>query len=241
MMTIDQRIIVPLDVASPKAALAMVDQLSQVSFWKVGLELFVSGGPAIIQELKARQKRVFLDLKLHDIPNTMAGACAAATRYGVDLLTLHGVAGQVALETARLAAQAEAERLHLPLPGLLAVTLLTSISPPALANELQVPLSVADYTLHLARLAHGCGLGGVVCSPQEVASLRCHLPADFVMVCPGVRPHWAMRHDQQRVLTPAEALQAGANYLVVGRPITASDDPVAAFQRICDDCAGWAD
>lgn len=237
MISIDQRFIVPLDVASPRTALAMVDQLPQVSFWKVGLELFVSSGPVIIQELKARQKRVFLDLKLHDIPNTMAGACAAATRYGVDLLTLHGVAGQVALEAARLAAQSEAERLGQPLPRLLAVTLLTSMSPSALADDLQVGLSVADYTLHLTRLAHRCGLGGVVCSPQEVAVLRSQLPGDFVIVCPGVRPSWASRHDQQRVLTPAEALQAGATYLVVGRPITASDDPVAAFQRICDDCA----
>jgi orotidine-5'-phosphate decarboxylase len=237
MIPIDQRIIVPLDVASPGAALAMVAQLPQVSFWKVGLELFVSSGPAIIQELKARQKRVFLDLKLHDIPNTMAGACAAATRYGIDLLTLHGVASQVALEAARLAAQSEAERLGQPPPGLLAVTLLTSISPSALADDLRVALSVADYTLHLARLAHRCGLGGVVCSPQEVAALRSQLPGDFVMVCPGVRPSWASRHDQQRVLTPAEALRAGATYLVVGRPITASEDPAAAFQRICDDCA----
>ncbi|MFZ4640792.1 MAG: orotidine-5'-phosphate decarboxylase [Nodosilinea sp.] len=240
-MSVNHRLIVPLDVASPAAALALVDQLPQVGFWKVGLELFIRSGPLVIQELKARQKRIFLDLKLHDIPNTMAGACAAATSYGVDLLTLHATAGTAALEAARWAAQAEAEQAHLPLPVLVGVTLLTSMAPPDLARELQVPLSVGEYTLHLAHLAQTAGLGGVVCSPQEVALLRQVMPPEFVLVCPGVRPAWAQANDQRRTLTPLEALRAGATYLVIGRPILTSADPVGVFDRICEECSGLAD
>lgn len=190
-----------------------------------------------MQELKARDKRIFLDLKLHDIPNTMAGACAAATRYGVDILTLHASAGKVALEAAIAAAQTQSEALGTPLPLVVAVTLLTSISAEALATELKVPINLADYILQTALLARSVGLGGVVCSPQEVSQLRRFLPADFALVCPGVRPTWASANDQQRTLTPAQALQAGATHLVIGRPITASPDPAAAFQRICDECA----
>lgn len=235
-LTVDQRIIVPLDVPTAEAALALVDSLPQVNFWKVGLELFISTGPGILQELKARDKRIFLDLKLHDIPNTMAGACAAATRYGVDILTLHASAGKAALTAALAAAQTEATQTNTPLPLIVAVTLLTSISAEALATELRVPLKPGDYALQMAQMTQDVGLGGVVCSPQEVGQLRRFLPSDFALVCPGVRPTWASTNDQQRTLTPAQALQAGATYLVIGRPITASPDPTAAFQRICDEC-----
>lgn len=234
-LTVDQRIIVPLDVPTAEAALALVDRLPQVSFWKVGLELFISAGPSILQELKARDKRIFLDLKLHDIPNTMAGACAAATRYGVDILTLHASAGKSALSAALSAAQAEAADHQIPLPLIVAVTLLTSIAADTLATELQVPLKVGDYALKMAQMTQAVGLGGVVCSPQEVAQMRRVLSPDFALVCPGVRPTWASANDQQRTLTPAQALQAGATYLVIGRPITASPDPAAAFQRLCDE------
>ncbi|HIK44126.1 MAG TPA: orotidine-5'-phosphate decarboxylase [Leptolyngbyaceae cyanobacterium M65_K2018_010] len=239
-MTVDRRIIVPLDVSSQAAALTLVDQLPQVSFWKVGLELFVSVGPSILQALKQRQKRIFLDLKFHDIPNTMAGACAAATHYGVDLITLHGAAGQAALAESLQRAQIQAAQDGVPLPLIVAVTLLTSIPASALATELKIPLQVTDYTLQMALLAQSVGLGGVVCSPQEVSHLRRFLPADFALVCPGVRPTWAQANDQQRTLTPAQALQAGATYLVIGRPITASPDPAGAFQRICEECTAIA-
>ncbi len=234
--SVDQRIIVPLDLPSAAAALALVDALPQVSFWKVGLELFVSAGPALLQELKARQKRIFLDLKFHDIPNTMAGACGVAGRYGVDLLTVHGAAGKVALEGANQAAIAAATSAGVQPPLVIAVTLLTSISSQALTFELKVPLEASDYALQMAMLARDSGLGGVVCSPQEASDLRRFLPPDFVVVCPGVRPTWADRQDQSRTLTPAQALQAGATYLVIGRPITAAADPASAFQRICDEC-----
>ncbi|WOD39984.1 orotidine-5'-phosphate decarboxylase [Nodosilinea sp. E11] len=234
---IDQRIIVPLDVPSAQMALAWVDAMPQVSFWKVGLELFVSAGPGLLAELKARQKRIFLDLKFHDIPNTMAGACAAAGRYGVDLMTVHVAAGQEALMAAQEAAMAGAESAGVYPPMLLGVTLLTSISPSTLAVELKIPLEATNYALQMSLLAKDSGLGGVVCSPQEASQLRRFLPADFTLVCPGVRPSWASSQDQRRTLTPAQALQAGADYLVIGRPITADPDPVTAFQRICDECA----
>ena len=236
-MTVDQRIIVPLDVPSASAALALVEALPQVSFWKVGLELFVSAGPALIETLKTRQKRVFLDLKFHDIPNTMAGACAAAGRYGVDLLTVHTAAGKEALVAAQAAAIAGAEAAGVDPPTVLGVTLLTSIAPNVLAEELKIPLETTSYVLQMARLAQDSGLQGAVCSPQEASQLRRFLPANFALVCPGVRPTWASSQDQHRTLTPVQAFQAGATYLVIGRPITDAPDPAAAFERICEECS----
>ena len=235
--TVAQRIIVPLDLPSAQAALDLVDAIPQVSFWKLGLELFVSAGPGLIQDIKARQKRIFLDLKFHDIPNTMAGACAAAANYGVDLLTVHTAAGKEALVAAQTAAIAGAEAAGVAPPVVLGVTLLTSIAPQSLAAELRIPLKAADYALQMALLAQDSGLTGIVCSPQEVTQLRRFLPANFVLACPGVRPAGASSQDQRRTLTPIQALQAGATYLVIGRPITAAPDPAAAFQRICEECS----
>lgn len=229
------RIIVPLDAPTLEEAIALVDQLPDVSFWKVGLELFVSTGATILAELKARRKRIFLDLKFHDIPNTMAGACHAAGRYGVDLLTVHATAGKDALLAANAAAQAGAAGAGNPPPNVIAVTVLTSISPRALAFELKIPLELPDYALQMALLAQESRLSGVVCSPQEAAQLRQVCGADFLLVCPGVRPTWASTDDQRRVMTPSEALKAGASYLVIGRPITAAPDPAAAFARICEE------
>jgi orotidine-5'-phosphate decarboxylase len=232
-----EKIIVPLDVASLEAAIALLDQLPQVTFWKVGLELFVSSGSGILKTLKARRKRIFLDLKFHDIPNTMAGACRAAASNGVDLLTLHAAAGKTALQAAQAAAQTGAAAAGHSPPRLIAITLLTSLTARALAFELKIPLELPDYALQMSLLAQESGLTGAVCSPQEVAQLRQACGDDFLLVCPGVRPTWAETDDQQRSLTPIAALKAGANYLVIGRPITAASDPVAAFNRICDELA----
>jgi orotidine-5'-phosphate decarboxylase len=236
-MTADSRIIVPLDVPSADAALVLVDSLPQVGFWKVGLELFVSAGPGILQALKDRQKRIFLDLKFHDIPNTMAGACRAAAGYGVDLLTVHAAAGKEAIQAANAAAREGAQAAGLEPPQVVAITLLTSIPFPTLSMELKIPLELTDYVLQMSLLTRDSGLSGVVCSPQEAAKLRRFLPQDFVLVCPGVRPTWADSNDQQRAMTPTDALRAGANYLVIGRPITSAANPAEAFQRICDECA----
>jgi len=226
------RIIVPLDVSTEAEAIALLDRLPNVTFWKVGLELFVSSGCRILEVLKAREKRIFLDLKFHDIPNTMAGACRAAAGYGVDLVTVHAAAGQAALKAAQAAAEAGAIAAGLTTPNLIAVTLLTSINSRALAFELKVPLELNDYTLQMALMAEESGLAGVVCSPQEVAQLRNACRKGFVFVCPGVRPVWAEAGDQQRSLTPAAAIKAGADYLVIGRPITAAIDPAEAFAKI---------
>lgn len=229
------RVIVPLDVPTEEAAIALIDRLPQVTFWKVGLELFVSTGGGIVQQLQARQKRIFLDLKFHDIPNTVAGACRAAARYGVDLVTVHAASGKAALRAGAIAAQEGAAASGQPVPNLLAITVLTSLNARALAFELKVPLELPEYALHLALLSQECGFAGAVCSPQEVAQLRQVCGDDFLLVCPGVRPTWAEGGDQQRTVTPAKAIQAGASYLVIGRPITAAPDPQAAFQQICEE------
>ncbi len=236
-MQISDRIIVALDVPTKAGAIALLKRLPQVSFWKVGLELFISAGPEILQELQHRHKRIFLDLKLHDIPNTMAGACRSVGRYGVDLLTIHATAGKLALAASLAAVAKGAAETGCAPPQLLAVTVLTSIDARMLALELNVPLELPEQALKLAMLAQEAGVTGIVCSPQEVASLRRFLTRDAVLVCPGVRPAWSIAADQRRVMTPAEALTAGADYLVVGRPITGAADPAAAFDRVCEECA----
>ena len=237
LLTPQERIIVPLDVASELEAHALIDQLPQVTFWKVGLELFVSSGPAILAFLKEQHKRIFLDLKFHDIPNTMAGACQSAGRHGVDLLTLHATAGPAALRAAQAAAQRGSEASGQAMPKLIAVTLLTSITGRSLACDLKIPLELSDYALQMSLLAQQAGLAGSVCSPQEASLLRRCCGQDWLLVCPGVRPLWAQKGDQQRVMTPNQAVTAGADYLVIGRPITQSKDPETAFQRICSELA----
>ncbi len=238
LMVPADRVIVALDVPTVDRAIALLDQVPQAAFWKVGLELFVSAGATILTELKMRQKRIFLDLKFHDIPNTVAGACHAAATYGVDLITLHGAAGKTALQAAQTAAIAGAASAGYAAPKLLAITLLTSLSQRDLAFDLKIPLELPEYVLHMAMLAQESGLAGVVCSPQEATQLRQVCGHDFVLVCPGVRPSWSTAQDQQRVMTPAAAIRAGATYLVIGRPITAAAQPADAFQRICDEIAG---
>ena len=240
MVSAIDRLIVPLDVPTVAEAIASIETLPQVNWWKGGLELFVSSGPEILTILKDRQKRIFLDLKFHDIPNTVAGACRAAAGYGVDLLTIHATAGPVALKAAQTAAQEGADAAGKQPPKIIAITLLTSLTSRNLAFDLKIPLELPEYALQMALLAQEAGLAGAVCSPQEVSQLRQVCGDEFLMVCPGVRPVWAQAGDQKRSLTPAEALKAGADYLVIGRPITASDDPAAALERICEEIATLA-
>ena len=223
------KIIVALDVPSAIAAVDLCDRLPQVSFWKVGLELFIADGNTILRELKARNKRIFLDLKLHDIPNTVASACRIATKYGADFLTIHASGGKAMMQ----AAQAEVQGSE---TQLLAVSLLTSISASELSSDLKVSLAVPEYVSQMVLLAKESGLTGAVCSPHEVASLRSLVGDDFCFVTPGVRPVGSAVGDQSRVMTPKQAIAAGANYLVIGRPITAALDPVVAWEKICQDC-----
>jgi orotidine-5'-phosphate decarboxylase len=231
---IDSRIIVALDLPSVQEAIELCDRLPQVSFWKVGLELFISDGNTILRELKDRHKRIFLDLKLHDIPNTVASATRIAVKYGADFLTIHASGGQAMMQ----AAQAEVEGSS---TQLLAVSLLTSISASELQSDLQVSLEVSEYVSKLVLLAQASGLTGAVCSPHEVANLRSLLTnnpnnnENFCFVTPGVRPTGSAVGDQSRVMTPKQAIAAGADYLVIGRPITAAPDPVVAWNQILAD------
>lgn len=236
-MPVEDRIIVPLDVPTEQEAIALVEQLPQVTFWKVGLELFVSTGPGIIRFLKNQQKRVFLDLKFHDIPNTMAGATRQAATYGVDLITVHATAGRRALEAVNAAARDGAQQAGYPSPKLIAITLLTSLTSRDLAFDLKVPVELPEYALQMALLAQESSLNGAVCSPHEVNQLRRVCGDDFLLVCPGVRPSWAQADDQKRSMTPSDAIKAGADYLVIGRPITAAPEPVAAWEKICEELA----
>ena len=224
------QIIVPLDVSDKKAVVNLLDKLPQVSFWKVGLEAFVALGPEIFSLLKDRQKKIFLDLKFHDIPNTIAGACKSASNHGVDLITIHAAAGQKAMEAA-----AKAIAYSSSTTKILAVTLLTSLNSKELSCDLKISVELEQYALHMALLAQKLGIDGAVCSPHEVSQIRQLCGENFILVCPGVRPSWSQVKDQKRIMQPKQALEAGADYLVIGRPITMADNPIEAWNRIIND------
>jgi orotidine-5'-phosphate decarboxylase len=229
--TAADRLIVALDFPDAAAALACVDQLADsVSWFKVGLELYLASGDSVVRELKRRGHSVFLDLKLHDIPNTAASAVRSLAQLEPDLLTLHAAGGR-----AMLSAAAEAARSLPHPPRLLAVTVLTSMDATALA-ETGIAAAPVEQVLRLARLAADCGIDGMVCSPAEAAALHSALPK-ALLVTPGIRPAGADAGDQKRIATPQFALAAGASMLVVGRPITAANDPKAAAQAILSDMA----
>ena len=202
---------------------------------KLGLEFFIANGPEAVRRV-AGERRLFLDLKLHDIPNTVAGALRSVVPLRPELLTLHVAGGPEMLRRAVAAARDTAERLGVSAPRLLGVTVLTSLADDDLAQVGQ-QLPAADQVGRLAGLAQACGLDGVVASPQEVAALRRQCGPDFLLVIPGTRPGWAPADDQKRVTTPAEAVAAGADILVIGRPITRADDPAAAAARIAAEIA----
>lgn len=221
------RIVVALDFAEADSALGLADRLDPARCaLKVGKELFTRAGPSMVRELVSRAYPVFLDLKFHDIPNTVAGACRAAADLGVWMLNVHASGGRRMLEAARTAVDEQGDG-----PLLVAVTVLTSLAEADL-QELGVSGTPEQAVLRLASLAHECGLDGVVCSPREVASLRAHLPQRFKLVTPGIRPADAGLGDQRRTLTPAEAVRLGADYLVIGRPITQAPEPLEALERI---------
>lgn len=226
----EPRIIVALDYPEAGPALALAKRLDPtLCKLKVGKELFVAAGPQLVQALVASGYQVFLDLKFHDIPNTVAQACKAAARLGVWMLNVHASGGLAMMRAAR-----EALEEMGPRPRLIAVTLLTSLSRPDLAAiGLDVPPE--EQVLRLARLTHEAGLDGVVCSAREADILRRELGPSFLLVTPGIRPAGSAEDDQRRVLTPIQALRAGADYLVVGRPVTRAPDPVAALQNLHDE------
>jgi orotidine-5'-phosphate decarboxylase len=225
-------LIVALDVPDADRALALAARLAPVvGAVKVGLELFTTAGPDIVRRLRAAGAAVFLDLKLHDIPNTVARAVEAAVRLDVQMLTVHTSGGRAMLAAAEQAARAEAQRRGQAPPLVLGVTVLTSLDDAALA-EVGVAAGAAAQVERLARLAVSAGLRGLVCSPLELPVLRAALPREIRLVTPGIRPPGTEAGDQKRTLGPREALAAGADWLVVGRPILAAPDPRAAAEQI---------
>jgi orotidine-5'-phosphate decarboxylase len=222
-----------LDVTAVADARALTMALAgSVGGFKLGLEFFVANGPAGVQAvMQGLDQPLFLDLKLHDIPNTVAGAVRAAASLRPQFLTLHASGGPAMLRAAAAAAMEAADALTIPRPRLLAVTVLTSLASDDLQAVGQSDVVETQVT-RLARLSQDCGMDGVVCSPAEVAALRQACGPDFTLMVPGIRPHWAAAGDQKRIMTPAEAMAAGASHLVIGRPITEAGDPAAAARRI---------
>lgn len=226
------KLIVALDLASAEAAARVAEKLrGRVGMFKVGSKLFTAEGPVLARYLVARGEKVFLDLKFHDIPNTVRAAAHQAAQMGVLMFNVHASGGRKMMEAALEGGREGAAKVGKPRPLVLAVTVLTSLDGKDL-DEIGVAASPEAAVLRLARLAEQAGLDGVVGSPREIAALRRAARPGFVIVTPGIRPASAEAHDQARIATPAAAVQAGADYLVVGRPITEAADPAAAADTI---------
>lgn len=229
----DERLIAALDFHTMKDVKMLVNTLGDsVSYYKVGMELFYSVGSDVVTWLRDEGKDVFLDLKLHDIPNTVAGGLCSLMGLGASMLNVHAGGGYTMMKTAAERLHAEAEKKGVLCPKLIAITVLTSISPEDWAG-LGHTIPIKEAAVHYAKLAKLAGLDGVVASPQEAALIREACGPDFLIVTPGVRPSGASFDDQSRIATPAEALAAGASHLVVGRPIRTAKDPKAAVEAIC--------
>lgn len=223
----DPKVLVALDYSSKSEVLSMVDRLDPaLCRLKVGKQLFTYHGPAIVEHFQKRGFDVFLDLKFHDIPNTVAQACVAAADLGVWMVNVHAQGGKRMMQAAREALDKRGDA-----PLLIAVTVLTSMDQQDL-RELGNTRSPADYARHLAALARESGLDGVVCSAREARDMKANFGSSFKLVTPGIRPLGSEQGDQRRVMTPAEAIALGADYLVVGRPITQSDDPIQVLRQI---------
>ncbi len=228
----EPRVIVALDYPDAKSALALAGRLSSAECkLKVGKELFTAAGPELVRTLVDRGFGVFLDLKFHDIPHTVAAACRAASELGVWMLNVHASGGRKMMEAAKEAVEKSGNN-----PLLIAVTVLTSMDEAGL-RETGVVASPAEQVRKLAMLTKQCGLDGVVCSAQEAAMLRTDLGGNFLLVTPGIRPAGSDAGDQSRIMTPTRAIQAGSDYLVVGRPITQAVDPLTALIQINQEIA----
>lgn len=225
-----ERLIVALDFAKETEAKALVRTLKKdVAIFKVGLQLYTRAGPSIIKAIQKTEHKIFLDLKFHDIPTTVAKAVMEATQHGVFMLTVHALGGKEMMERAVVAAEEAAEQLSLLRPKIMAVTVLTSLRN---VGEIGIQASVSETVVNLAKMAQEAGCDGVVCSPREISMIREACGGDFLIVTPGIRLGDEDEDDQQRVDTPRAAFLAGANYIVVGRPITKATDPVVAVRKI---------
>lgn len=232
------RLITALDFPTFDRAKALVEELGDaVTFYKVGMELFYGAGPDIIRYLKDKDKKVFLDLKLQDIPNTVAHSLAVLTRLGADIMNVHAVGGPKMMAEGMKAVKEAAAELGRPAPKLIAVTVLTSMDE-AQWKPLNYAKPIGEEVLDLAALTKESGLDGVVASPREAAGIREKCGKDFLIVTPGVRPAWAGTNDQSRIATPAAAIGNGSTHLVVGRPITQAENKQEAVRKILEEMEG---
>ena len=234
-MTPKDRLIVALDVDAKEKALSLIEKLkAEVKIFKIGSELFTSCGPSMVEEAQRAGAKIFLDLKFHDIPNTAAKSAIAATRLGVFIFNVHALGGSDMMKKAAEAAADESKRLKIAKPKIIAVTVLTSMDENSL-KKIGINDNMEKQVLKLAELAKNASLDGVVASPSEVKLIRRALGDEFIIVTPGVRPEWAAANDQKRVATPREAIDNGADFIVVGRPIIEAPDPLAAAKRVLEE------
>lgn len=231
------RLMVALDYPSAEHARQLMERLEGIPcYMKVGMQLFYSAGPEFVRELKSRGYSVFLDLKMHDIPNTVKGGASSITKLGVDMFNVHAAGGKQMMEAAKAGVlEALSEDASLAAPIVIAVTQLTSTNQETLNREIGIPGTVEQAVVSYASLTKEAGLDGVVASPLEVQSIKEHCGQGFVTVTPGIRPAGSAKGDQSRTLTPEEAIRQGTNYIVVGRPITSALDPRAAAEQIIEE------
>lgn len=236
-MQAKDRIILALDVDSEAEALNFVRKLTPyVGAFKVGMQLFNSSGPSIVNKINDLGGRVFVDLKFHDIPNTVAAAGRVMTRLNCYMFNIHAAGGRAMLESVASSVQDEAKHLGSQAPILLAVTVLTSIGQRELEEEMLISrLKIEEVVVKWALMAKNAGINGVVCSPREIEAIRAACGGKFKIVTPGIRPAWSEKNDQVRVTTPADALRMGADYMVIGRPILKAADPIGAAQMIIEE------
>jgi len=233
MIKIFDRIIVALDLSNYDEAKELLNKLVPIAQWfKIGPQLFTRLGPNIIREIKDKGKKLFLDLKFHDIPNTVARASEAAVEMGVDMFNIHVSGGLEMMRTTAEAVKSKASELKIEKPILLGVTILTSLDETSFQRNFNSSNSLNDQITYMARLAQRAGLDGVVASPREIKIIKNACGEDFIVVTPGVRPDWSSQDDQARTMTPQQALAQGADYVVIGRPIYRATEPVSAMARV---------
>lgn len=235
-----EKLIVALDYAYENEARDLVSQLGDtVSYYKVGLELFLNTRGSIIDYLKHKDKKVFLDLKFHDIPNTVAQAAAWAASFGLDMFTLHASGGAEMMRSTVETVTDICAKLNIKMPQIVGVTILTSFDEAGIA-KVGYKENIANTVLNLARLCQESNMRGVVCSPHEVTAIKEVCGEDFLTVCPGIRPVWSAKGDQKRITTPSDAIRLGVDYMVVGRPITKAENPQEAALKIVEEIGGVA-
>ncbi|OQY07095.1 MAG: orotidine 5'-phosphate decarboxylase [Fusobacteriia bacterium 4572_132] len=236
MKNLKEKLVLALDVPNLNEAKKLIQELAEyVGVFKVGKELFTAVGPEIFKVIKENGGKIFADLKYHDIPNTVASAARVLTRQGVEIFNIHATGGREMIRQTREAIEDEANKLGIKRPKLLAVTVLTSLDNKDL-KDLKINVeNTGDYVLHLAKMAKESGVDGIVCSPLEIEKIKKELGNDFITLTPGIRPSWASKGDQKRVMTPKEATKKGGDYIVIGRPIRNAENRVEATKKILEE------